>query len=164
VWAQHTIAEYGSIANFVRQERLQWEDRDHISYPVKESLIKGTPFANPSRYKILYNDWPYGLTDDIQHLVVWMKTRLETDELSEELKPDSQSLIQRFVDTTFTQRMKKNGLTEDCVMWFKNAPKLQSVGALEHFHVIVRGASMDMLEEWTGGDIPMYRRSSLTSG
>jgi hypothetical protein len=90
--------------------------------------------------------------------MVWMKPRLESDEISGELKTESKSMVQKFVDSTFVQRMERDGLKGDCVMWFKNIPELQSVSALEHVHIIVRGASTDMLEEWTGGDIPMYRK------
>ena len=39
---------------------------------------------------------------------------------------------------------------KDLILWFKNYPALQSVGALEHFHCFVRGADDAMLWEWTG--------------
>lgn len=49
---------------------------------------------------------------------------------------------------TFVER-----LGEDRVFWFKNWVSLQSVRALEHIHVIVRGATKEDLELWTGGGL-----------
>jgi hypothetical protein len=136
---------------------LLFERNDLAGQPQK------LPFAKPSNCKILFNDWPYGLTDDIQQLVVWMKTRLETDDTTGELTEESRALVQSFVDKTFSgcvHKQETGVLGEDRVLWFKNVPKLQSVGALEHFHVIVRGASKAMLDSWTNGDVPMYQRRS----
>lgn len=41
---------------------------------------------------------------------------------------------------------------EDRVLWFKNWAALQSVSALEHFHVMVRDVSESLLESWIGKD------------
>lgn len=115
------------------------------------------PFADKTDYKIIYNDWPYGLTADITHLVVWMKTRLAVNE-SFEMTPQSRASVEDFIDRTFVQEMKQSGIGNDSVLYFKNVPRLQSVGAVEHFHVLIRGAKSELLDKWTNGDVPMYRR------
>lgn len=75
------------------------------------------------------------------------------------MTPESRSIIRDFVERTFVERLRRddgkdgdNGLekAEDRVLWFKNWTKLQSVRALEHVHVLVRGVGEDVLEEWTG--------------
>ena len=115
------------------------------------------PFADEYDYKIIYNDWLYGLTSDITHVVVWMKTRLAITEQGE-LTAESRTIVEEFVDPTFIQQMRFEGASEDSVIYFKNDPKLQSVGVLEHFHVLLRGASKHLLDEWTRCDVPMYLR------
>ena len=86
-----------------------------------------------------------------------MKTRLAITEKGK-LTAESRTLVEEFVDRTFVQQMRFKGASEDSVIYFKNVPKLQSVGALEHFHVLLRGASKHLLDEWTRCDVPMYLR------
>lgn len=62
-------------------------------------------------------------------------------------------MIDTFVNATFVQRLAKEShpdAAEDRVLWFKNWAALQSVAALEHFHVMVRDASEDTLKDWIG--------------
>lgn len=62
------------------------------------------------------------------------------------------------MSATFVQRLaKKDELThpdapEDRVLWFKNWAALQSVSALEHFHVMVKDAKEETLKEWIGAE------------
>jgi len=116
----------------------------------EETCQTSRPCIKPkSDYKTLYNDWPYGFTQDITHLVIWLKIQgVDT--------PESRALIKKFVEkTSFVQRMKDGGAGADTVLYFKNIPKLQSVGALEHLHVLLRGAKQELLDEWAEGDYPM---------
>lgn len=62
------VREYGSIMAFILSERLHWS-----SPPVPSD---SPPFTNPADYKILFNDWPYGIDPQIIHLVVWTKFEL----------------------------------------------------------------------------------------
>lgn len=111
--------------------------------------MSSTPFANASDYKILRNDWPYAVASDIAHIVVWLKPRFQTDSEGRVL-PESRGLIGEFVGNIFVGRLReKHADAADRVLWFKNWSVLQSVGALEHFHVFVRGAGEDLLWEWT---------------
>lgn len=65
----------------------------------------------------------------------------------------SRARIETFVSATFVQRLAKEDhvdAPEDRVLWFKNWAALQSVSALEHFHVMVKDAGEDLLKEWIG--------------
>ncbi|PVH85383.1 hypothetical protein DL98DRAFT_409265 [Cadophora sp. DSE1049] len=157
-WSQEIISNKSSTATFLLQSRLLWVDPESSQPPDRQIRPNNPePFADESDYKIIYNDWPYGLTVDITHVVVWMKTRLAVNEQGE-LTPESKARVEEFVDRTFTQRMRIEGASDDSVMYFKNIPKLQSVGTVEHFHVLLRGAKKGLLDEWTQCDVPMYLR------
>jgi hypothetical protein len=139
-WTQKVKAEYGSITNYLLQHRLPWG-----SPPFKYN--SPVPFEDPSDYKILMNDWPYGLTDDITHVVVWSKTPIPTDEKTGDVTEESRRIIEEFVRRTFVERLNGDA---DRVMWFKNWVQLQSVRALEHVHVLVKDVKRTDIEFWTG--------------
>jgi len=72
-----------------------------------------------------------------------------------DMTDESRETIADFVKRTFVERLGD----ENRVAWFKNWVQLQSVRALEHIHVLVKDATKDDLEFWTGkkievGDIP----------
>jgi len=142
-WSQQTKAQYGSITSYILTHRLpsSWGIPPFI-------YISPIPFHNPSDYKILLNDWPYGLESNITHLVVWSKTPIETDCENGDVTEESRRVIEGFVERMFVTRLGKGG--EDRVMWFKNWVRLQSVRALEHVHVLVKDARREDLEFWTG--------------
>lgn len=135
--------QYGSVLSFVQQERLHW---DSIS-PSAEPL-----FTNPADYKILYNDWPYGIDRDITHLVVWTKFLLDDDPVTGFLTAEHNDLIDDFVQRTFCT---EDGISRENLIWFKNWKSLKSVHALEHFHIMLYRASPEFLEMITSGDKPM---------
>lgn len=83
-------------------------------------------------------------------MVVWLKTPIATDPADGSLRPEGRVQIQQFVDRTFVERLEEEGGAADQVLWFKNWAALQSVGALEHFHVMVRNVDDRLLLEWTG--------------
>ncbi|CAG8983154.1 hypothetical protein HYALB_00010302 [Hymenoscyphus albidus] len=139
-WCRQVKKEYGGVSDYVMQHRLPWG-----SPPF--TYLSSTPLAEPADYKILLNDWPYGFTDDITHIVVWSKTPIATEEVSGDVTPESRRVLSEFVKKTFVDRL---GGDEDRVLWFKNWVHLQSVRALEHFHVLVRHATKEELEFWTG--------------
>ena len=56
-------------------------------------------------YKILFNDWPYGVEKDIIHLVVWTKFELEDDPATDDLTPRARKEIDDFVGETFRARL-----------------------------------------------------------
>lgn len=140
-WTAKTKAEYGSMTEFLLQNRLPKEWGRLPFTPVSE-----TPFADPSDYRVLKNDWPYGLTSDITHIVVWSRTHIPTDPQSGDVTEESRRLIRNFVKRTFVDSIGPGG--EDRVMWFKNWVSLQSVRALEHIHVLVKDVPPALLEKW----------------
>ncbi|KAI9790925.1 MAG: hypothetical protein M1816_004686 [Peltula sp. TS41687] len=155
-WTVAIKAEYGSTLEYLRQKRLRWAPpTDSKVTPSASSLSMATfrnpvPFADPSDYKILVNDWPYGTTPDITHLVVWLKTPFRVYPTDGSLTPESRCEIESFVRKTFVRRLEHLGEADDRVLWFKNTTDLQSVRALEHFHLFVRGVDPGILMEWTG--------------
>lgn len=140
-WTVKTKAEYGSMTQFLLQNRLPKEWGDLPFTPVSE-----TPFTDPSDYRVLKNDWPYGLTPDISHIVVWSRTPIPTDPQTGDVTEESRQLIRDFVKRTFVDALGPGG--ENRVMWFKNWVSLQSVRALEHIHVLVKDAPSVLLKEW----------------
>ena len=107
------------------------------------------PFGSPEDFKILRNDWPYGVKPGIIHLVVWLKTRIPVQQPEGYLLPESQDAIQGFVQRVFVDRLEiSGGNGMDRVQWFKNWVSLQSVRGLDHFHVLVRDVPDDVLREW----------------
>lgn len=130
------------MTNYLMQNRLPKAWGSLPFTPVSE-----TPFADRSDYRVLKNDWPYGLTPDITHIVVWTRTLIPTDPKTGDVTPESRQLIRDFVKAYFVDRLGPAG--EERVMWFKNWVSLQSVRALEHIHVLVKDVDPVMLEEWT---------------
>ena len=149
-WSSQIKREYGDISNFVCRERLHWPLSNNANNPLKAK--DNAPFGHPDDYKILRNDWPYAVPTDVTHLVVWMKTPLASTPDGILLQA-AQTQVQEFVDACFVSPIKaRTGLknADDMVLWFKNWSTLQSVGALEHFHCLVRGADEVLLHEWMG--------------
>lgn len=142
-WTAETKAQYGTMTNYLLESRLP---RSWGKPPfTPESNI---PFENPSDYKVLLNDWPYGLEPNITHIVIWTRTFIATDNDRGDMTPESRNLVADFVKRYFIDTLGPGG--EQQVVWFKNWVALQSVRALEHVHVLVRDVDDDMLELWSG--------------
>ncbi|MCJ1359310.1 MAG: hypothetical protein MMC33_009311 [Icmadophila ericetorum] len=140
--------EYGSVMSYILKVRLGWDDL---------TPQNSTPFASPADIKIVCNDWPYGIEQDIHHLIVWTKFDIEEDPLDGDLTPRGRKMIQDFVDETFCKRVPP-----DHVAWFKNWKSLKSIQSVEHFHVVLKEPDPDFLNEITNGDIPMSKRLEQT--
>ncbi|KAI1609667.1 hypothetical protein EDD36DRAFT_78565 [Exophiala viscosa] len=112
--------KYGSVLSYVQHERLHWED-------ITPSGDR--PFISPTDYKILYNDWPYYVDEDIKHLVVWTKFTIEDDENTGKISPGAATQVEDFITRTFCS---SDGLQveRDQIVWFKNWRSLKSVHAL----------------------------------
>ncbi|PYH92472.1 hypothetical protein BO71DRAFT_25515 [Aspergillus ellipticus CBS 707.79] len=144
---EQIIAKYGSIMRFVVKERLRWGEGT-----LEDLKPKGKPFAFDEDIRILYNDWPYGLEQDIVHLVVWTKFELEDDPVTDDLTPRARQEIEEYVQRTFRSRVPA-----EQVIWFKNWKSLKSVHAVEHFHVMLHRPDAAFLREITAGDAPLGR-------
>ncbi|KAI1536825.1 repeatdomain containing protein [Pyrenophora tritici-repentis] len=137
--------EYGSIMNFIVNERLKWTTMEP----------RGGPFQFTDDIKILYNDWPYGIDSDIVHLVVWTKFELEDDPETGLSTEVSKKQIHDYVQKTFAPKVKE-------LVWFKNWKSLKSVHAVEHFHVMLYKPDPEFLNQITNGDVPMTDKFGTT--
>ncbi|KAK8193876.1 hypothetical protein HDK77DRAFT_461599 [Phyllosticta capitalensis] len=138
------VNKYGSIVNFVQNERLKWHDL----------TPRGPPFSNPDDIKILHNDWPYGIDEKIVHLVVWTKFELEEDPTTGDLTVQGRQAIDDYVTQTFREHVDA-----DRVIWFKNWRSLKSVHAVEHFHVMLHDPDLAFVDAITGGDVPLSKKA-----
>ncbi|PWY67080.1 hypothetical protein BO94DRAFT_528371 [Aspergillus sclerotioniger CBS 115572] len=141
LWTWNIRANYGSVMHYVLSERLHWDP------PVNGRLpyIDPVPFSNTADYRILRNDWPYGTTSEITHLVVWLKTPLPVKD-DGDLTPESKQLIESFVRKMFAVVDERS----DRLLWFKNREHWQSVRAIEHIHVLLRGVDDALITGLTG--------------
>ncbi len=163
------------MMNYICQERLRWSSPEHpapangVPNGAVPAAIQGgpippiafhnpRPFADPEDYKILRNDWPYGLDPGIVHLVVWLRTPIPVKSQEGHLTDESRAMIEEFVRKKFVRRLaedagKRFSDPEGQVLWFKNWVGLQSVRALEHVHILVRDVPEDILAEWSGEQV-----------
>lgn len=134
-WSADANNKWGSVTNFIVKNRLHWEPASPEECQLGSlfGVLDPEPLSNPADYKILVNDWPYGVGKDISHLIVWSKHRLPTTPGIGDLTPKGRSLLEDFVESKFRSK-----LGADDVLWFRNWIGLQSVRSLEHFHVLVR--------------------------
>jgi Protein of unknown function (DUF3605) len=144
-WTKEMRSRYKDISEFVLEHRIEWD----LPGPNGLSSQSNIPFGHPADFKIRRNDWPYGLTPDVTHMIVWLKTPIEVDSCGDP-SVESHKVIEDFVGRVFRSRIVPNPAYPDQVMWFKNRTRWQSVKALEHIHVIVRGVEETLVEEWTG--------------
>lgn len=142
-WTAEVNAEYGSMTQYILAHRLPKSWGQPPFTPT--SLV---PFESPDDYKVILNDWPYGLNKGITHIVVWSRTFIPTESESGDMTAESRALVKDFVKRHFVDTIGPGG--EGKVLWFKNWVALQSVRTLEHFHVLVRDVDDDMLEKLTG--------------
>lgn len=142
-WTAETKAQYGSMTQYILDNRLPNSWGQPPFAPESQ-----TPFANDADYKVLLNDWPYGLDPEITHIVVWSRTLIPTDSETGDMTPESRALVRDFVKRRFVDTLGPGGETQ--VLWFKNWVALQSVRSLEHIHVLVRNVDDDTLERLTG--------------
>ncbi|KAI9753419.1 MAG: hypothetical protein M1815_006212 [Lichina confinis] len=148
--------EYGSVMNFILQERLHWTApvRPRGAVPFAEAE---TPLAWTHRsddVKILVNDWPYGVDDKIVHLLVWTKFELEEDAATGDLTLQTRTLIDDYVRRTFND----THLRPEQVVWFRNWTSIKSVTAVEHFHVMLHDPDPAFIHQITNDDVPLGER------
>ncbi|KAI0973783.1 hypothetical protein F4678DRAFT_425874 [Xylaria arbuscula] len=149
VWHSQVSKQYGGIAEFIKEKKLGWEEQTAAK---GEGLLR-----RPDDYKILRNDWPYAFPLDVCHLVVWSKVGIRVDPETGLPDTESTTLIEEFLDSVFGKGLKcwRN---EDNLLWFKQKTRFQSVRALEHIHVLVRGVDEDDITRLTG-----QKKSEITS-
>lgn len=152
--------DYGSVTDFLLNERLGWQP------PLS---AKGSyPFECAEDYKVLFNDWPYGIDSRIVHLVVWTKFALEEDPQTGDLTDQARQHLRDFMADKFLSYIPETQvsavylytrlllliLTLIKVIWFKNWAALKSVNAVEHFHIMLYDPDPEFVKRITNGDIP----------
>ena len=149
-WVYEITQEFGTITDYLCKKRLKWDplpSSNPETGPLFE-YVDATPFANKQDYKILLNDWPYGMETGIHHIVIWMKNKLPIQGPEGDLTAESRKMINDFVRRTFTEDLPHGEEREDKIMWFKNWAGLQSVRGIEHVHVLARDIPQDILHDW----------------
>ncbi len=119
-YVDHLKKKYGSVSAYVQHQRLHWQDLAPTGDP---------PFTNAADFKILYNDWPYFIDEDITHLVVWTKFPIDEDDVSGEVTKAAEADIENFISRTFCSD-RKNSVDRKQIIWFRNWKSLKSVHAL----------------------------------
>ncbi len=108
----------------MQRERLRWENTTPSG---------DLPFTNKNDYRILYNDWPYGLEVGIKHLLVWTKFLLEEDKVTGDLTSRARGEVQSFITRTFYGAAD---VSAEQVCWFKNWTSLKRVHALGEMRLV----------------------------
>lgn len=145
-WSARTKVEYGTITNFLLKKRLYWEalPSNHPDDPPKFIIEDATPFAARSDYRVLLNDWPYGLEPGIKHICVWVKTPLPVDNQKGAITPEGRRMVNEFVESQITRVLGLEG--QNRVLWFKNHTMLQSIRAVDHVHILLRDVDEQKLD------------------
>jgi len=153
-WSAETKAEYGSVPNYILKKRLRWTPLPSSTPELGPifDVRSQTPFQDRHDYKTLPNDWPYGFESGIVHLVVWLKTRLDTEPSKGDMTAKSRKQVEDFVHRTFINRVEDLPGAKEKVMWFKNWTALQTVPSMDHVHILVRDVPADIIAEWTNGE------------
>lgn len=152
-WCSQIKEEYGTVPNYIMKERLRWTPLPTSTPELgpEFAIVNPTPFADKSDFKIMPNDWPYGMAPGIRHIIVWLKTRLDSEPNRGDMTPKSRQQVQEFIQSRFIDRVKDLPGASEKVIWFKNWRALQSVPGLEHVHVLVRDVPDDIILDWCDG-------------
>lgn len=142
---------------YVMQERLKWtpSSRSSPETGLFFDYEDPTPFRNSKDYRIMPNDWPYGLDKGIVHLIVWLKNRLEVEPSRGDMTTRARTQVEEFVQRQFITPVVRVDGGWDKVIWFKNWVSLQSVPGIDHVHVLVRDVPEHVIDEWTRGEQPV---------
>ena len=145
-WTAHVIDKYGSTTTYLLEQRLFWIPVPNETGALAFDVQSSTPYANVEDFKILRNDWEYGLEPALRHIVVWLKQRLPVRE-DGSLSEEGRKMVDDFIGKEFREKAgeKEHGSK---IIWFKNSTALQSVRSLEHVHVLVRDVEESVLEQW----------------
>ncbi|KAI8091892.1 hypothetical protein BDF21DRAFT_410454 [Thamnidium elegans] len=98
-WVKETKEEYGSVENYLKETKIQ--------YP------EGVTFL------VLPNDFPYSVDPGIDHILIWSKTPIDSELVSEILE-------------------ERYGSNNWEWTYFVNPPQWQSVPSLPHTHIFLR--------------------------
>lgn len=131
-WKTGITERFGSVEAYVLQERLGWTDHndDDTTTPLLTPTSLSTSTAS-SGWKCLKNDFPYACEPGIDHLVIWLKSKLPTTPDGNHPTQEAVTSIESFIASYFA------GVESHNILYFLNPPALKSIGSLEHFHVLL---------------------------
>ena len=89
----------------------------------------------------------------ILHLLVWLKTPLESEGEKGDLSPVARASVDAFVTERFVRDVDDvmgSGQGSKRVLWFKNWLSLQSVRGVDHVHVLVKDVPNAVVRRWVG--------------
>jgi hypothetical protein len=111
----------GTMMDFILNGRLGWSKEDLPAFSqamtpfsslnsssassVRSFQMDRSLFENKSEWKILRNDWPYGIDSRIVHLVVWTKFSFTEDIETGDLTTEMHRMIEDFVQETFRKTL-----------------------------------------------------------
>lgn len=148
-WKQHMKDTNMDLATYLLVHELKWCAPGES---IKESRNK--MLTREEDVKILINDFPYNFEEGVVHLVVWSKVGMKPDPKSElgDIPLTTKRIIGKYVEKTFHDKL---GISMQDLCWFKNYAKLQSVRAISHVHVLVRGMTKKQLDMvlYTSGEV-----------
>ncbi|KAK0387641.1 hypothetical protein NLU13_3886 [Sarocladium strictum] len=142
---------YGSVERYMLEERLGW-DAEELGGNADGERKK--PFEERSDYRILMNDWPYGVEKGIEHVVVWTKFSLGGEEEGEDSGRDA---IEEFMEQVFYSHLPREN-----VVWFRNWGALKSVHAVEHFHIMLLNPDSSFLNSIVETPTPLRPNSEAS--
>lgn len=128
---------------------LEWDQIISEGIPDNHIVINPASyklFSNKSDLKIVPNHFPYYFEEDVVHLCVWSKLRIDSDENSPigDISPATREIIDKYVCKTFVDGL---GIARENLVWFRNWEALQSVKSISHLHVVVKGMTDEQLEK-----------------
>lgn len=133
---------------------LKWCTEEDVAQSADADIVvpdSGSDLlTNASDLKVVQNDFPYYFEDDVTHLCVWTKKRIESDPSSAlgDLSPATRARIEKYVTKTFVDGL---GVARENLVWFRNWEALQSVREVSHVHVVVKGMNAKQYESVVGG-------------
>jgi hypothetical protein len=91
------------------EQLLGWDAEQLLKRQQVDGLNKSERgFELKDNYKILRNDWPYGVEAGIEHLVVWTKFSLGGEEQGEDT---GRAAIERFMGETFYTHIPRENVS-----------------------------------------------------
>lgn len=158
IFKRQLISDNTTIFKYLLVNQLKWANKQDIENlsdnQIQVKCKLNDLFVEPSDLKILPNDFPYNFSEGIYHLCVWTKFRIPVDPLSPvgDISKETRDIIEKYLYKTFCE---KYGVKWEDLLWFKNWESLQSVKALSHVHVIIRGVSQETvnLMLYTSGEV-----------
>lgn len=91
------------------EQLLGWDAEQLSKWQVNDGLKESEMgFESKENYKILRNDWPYGVEAGIEHLVIWTKFSLGGEEQGEDT---GRAAIERFMEGTFYGRIPREDVS-----------------------------------------------------